>query len=192
MLENSILDSKTDIELYKDFLSGNKEAFNLIIKRYRKPLIAFIMKYVKNIEVSEDLAQDTFLYMLINKKEYDFKYTLKTYLYTIAKSRSINYLKKQNKKVMFDESYIVDLDIEHNENNIDDNVIKKEEYKSLYNNIKKLKNEYQIAIYLADFQEFKYKEISKILNKTMPQTKMLIYRARKSLKKLLRKENYLC
>lgn len=192
MLENSILDSKTDIELYKDFLSGNKEAFNLIIKRYRKPLIAFIMKYVKNIEVSEDLAQDTFLYMLINKKEYDFKYTLKTYLYTIAKSRSINYLKKQNKKVMFDESYIVDLDIEHNENNIDDNLIKKEEYKSLYNNIKKLKNEYQIAIYLADFQEFKYKEISKILNKTMPQTKMLIYRARKSLKKLLRKENYLC
>lgn len=189
MLQNSVLDNKTDIELYKDFLNGNKESFNVIIQRYRKPLISFIMKYVKNIEVSEDLAQDTFLYMLVNKKEYDFKYTLKTYIYTIAKCRSINYLKKQNKKVIFDESYIVDLDIE---DDMDNNLIKKEKYQLLYDNLKKLKQEYQIAIYLADFQGFQYKEISKILNKTMPQTKMLIHRARKSLNRLLRKEDYLC
>lgn len=192
MLQNSILDNRTDIELYKDFLNGNKDSFNVIIQRYRKPLIAFIMKYVKNIEVSEDLAQDTFLYMLVNKKEYDFKYTLKTYLYTIAKCRSINYLKKQNKKIVFDESYIVDLDIEHTEDDMDNTLIKKEEYQLLYDTLKKLKHEYQIAIYLADFQGFQYKEISKILNKTMPQTKMLIHRARKSLNKLLRKEDYLC
>ena len=75
MQYNSMLDSKTDIELYKDFCNGSKEAFNIIIQRYRKPLIAFIMRYVKNIEVSEDLAQDAFLYMLVNKKEYDFKET---------------------------------------------------------------------------------------------------------------------
>ena len=192
MLQNSILDSKTDTELYREFLNGNKEAFNVIIQRYRKPLIAFIMRYVKNIEVSEDLAQDSFLYMLINKKEYDFKYTLKTYLYTIAKCRAINYLKKENKKIVFDESYIVDLDIENNDDNMDNNLIKKEQYQLLYDTLKKLKQEYQIAVYLADFQGFKYKEISKILNKTMPQTKMLIHRARKSLNKLLRKEDYLC
>lgn len=192
MLQNSVLDNKTDIELYKDFLNGSKESFNVIIQRYRRPLISFIMKYVKNIEVSEDLAQDTFLYMLVNKKEYDFKYTLKTYLYTIAKCRAINYIKKQNKKIVLDESYIVNLDIENNEDNMDNNLIKKEQYQLLYDTLKKLKQEYQIAIYLADFQGFQYKEISRILNKTMPQTKMLIHRARKSLNKLLRKGDYLC
>ena len=75
---------------------------------------------------------------------------------------------------------------------MDNNLIKKENYKLLYKNIKKLKQEYQIAIYLADFQGFKYIEISKILNKNLPQTKMLIYRARKALKNLLRKEENLC
>lgn len=147
------------------------------------------MKFVKNIEVSEDLAQDTFVYMLVNKKEYDFKYTLKTYLYTIAKCRAINYLKKQSRIVKFDEEYIMDLE---SNDNIENNLIKQEQNKLLYRALKKLKQEYQIAIYLCDFQKFKYNEICKILNKTMPQTKMLIYRARKSLNKLLKKEDYLC
>lgn len=193
MLQSSLLDNKTDIDLYKDFLNGNKEAFNVIIKRYRKPLISFIMKYVKNIEVSEDLAQDAFLYMLINKKEYDFKYTLKTYLYTIAKSRAINHLKKQNRILNVSEEYIWDLETDNTtSNNVEDNLLTKEQNQLLYDSLKKLKQDYQIAIYLADFQEFQYKEISKILNKTMPQTKMLIHRARKSLNKLMRKEDYLC
>ena len=58
--------------------------------------------------------------------------------------------------------------------------------------IKKLKYDYQVVIYLKDFQNFQYKEICKILNKTLPQTKMLIHRARKSLKKVLKKEGFTC
>ena len=98
-------------------------------------------------------------------------------------------LKKQNKQTVFDESYILDL-YNENDDNMDDNLIKKEQYRLLYDNLKKLKQEYQIAIYLVDFQGFEYKEVCKILNKTMPQTKMLIHRARKALNKLLRKEDY--
>lgn len=192
MVQSSLISKKTDIELYKDFLNGNKESFNIIIQKYHKHLINFIMRYVKNIETAEDLAQDTFVYVLINKKEYDFKYSLKTYLFTIAKCRALNYLKKNKNKIILDESYIVNCELEDIDNNMDNNLIKKENYKLLYKNIKKLKQEYQIAIYLADFQGFKYIEISKILNKNLPQTKMLIYRARKALKNLLRKEDNLC
>lgn len=189
MVQSSILDTKTDIELYNDFLNGNNDAFNIIIKRYRKLLISFIMKYVKNIETAEDLAQDTFVYVLVNRKEYDFKYTLKTYLYTIAKCRAINYIKKHNRIVRYDESYIFDIEIN---NDIEDNLIRQEQNKLLYRSLKKLKQEYQIVIYLKDIQGFQYKEICKILNKTMPQTKMLIHRARKVLNKLLKKEGNLC
>lgn len=189
MVQNSILDTKTDIEIYNDFLNGNNEAFNIIIKRYRKLLISFIMKYVRNIETAEDLAQDTFVYVLVNRKEYDFKYTLKTYLYTIAKCRAINYLKKHNRIIRYEESYILDIAID---NDIDDNLIRQERNQLIYSSLKKLKQEYQIAIYLKDIQGFQYKEICKILNKTMPQIKMLIHRARKALNKLLKKEGNLC
>lgn len=192
MLQPTNSDAKSDQELYLLFLKNDNEAFNMLVKKYRKSLISFIIKYVKNIEIAEDLAQDAFVYMLINKKEYDFKYTFKTYLYTIAKSRAINYLKKEKKKIIFDESYILNNDIESFEETLDATLIRKEKYEILYKNLKNLKQDYKLAIYLADFQGFKYEEISRILNKTLPQTKMLIHRARKALKKLLKKEEKLC
>lgn len=192
MLQPTNSDAKSDQELYLLFLKNDNEAFNMLVKKYRKSLISFIIKYVKNIEIAEDLAQDAFVYMLINKKEYAFKYTFKTYLYTIAKSRAINYLKKEKKKIIFDESYMLNNDIESFEETLDATLIRKEKYELLYKNLKNLKQDYKLAIYLADFQGFKYEEISRILNKTLPQTKMLIHRARKALKKLLKKEEKLC
>lgn len=87
---------------------------------------------------------------------------------------------------------MLDNDIKLSEENLETNLIRKENYKILYKNLKKLKQDYRLAIYLADFQGFKNIEISKILNKTLPQTKMLIHRARKALEKTLKKEVNLC
>ena len=187
MSEDVILQAKTDIELYKDFLQGNREAFNMIIRRYRKSLIAFIMKYVRSYEAAEDLAQDTFVYVLVNQTEYDFKYSLRTYLYTIAKCRAINYLKKQKRVALYDEAYMQEESFE-----MEDELLKIEEKKKLYSAMKKLKRDYKIAVYLRDILGFDNKEVSKILNKTMPQTKMIVYRGRKALEKNLRKENEIC
>lgn len=189
MIINSSQIEKNDKELYKEFLLGNNEAFNIIIQRYRTQLISFIMKYTKNFEVSEDLAQDTFVYILVNRKDYDFKYSLKTYLYTIAKCRALNYLKKQKRIISYEDYYDYEQSIEYD---LDMKLIQQERKQRLYESLKKLKQEYQIAIYLADFQGFKYNEISRILEKTLPQTKMLIHRARKSLEKNLKKEGKIC
>lgn len=181
----SDINSKSQ-SLYKKFLDGDKNSFNEIMKLYRVSLINFIMGYVHNVEIAEDLAQDTFLYVLIKKNEYDFKYTLKTYLYTIAKCRAINYLKRQRRKVDFNEDYIYEIqDIDFNEN-----IIREENIKEVQKALKKLKQQYRTVIYLKDFENFEYKEICKILNINMYQTKMLIYRARKSLKKYLEKGGY--
>ena len=58
----------------------------------------------------------------------------------------------------------------------------------LKENIKSLKTDYQNAIFLADIEELSYKEIGSILGKTLPQVKILIYRARKALEKVVNKE----
>lgn len=183
------MEEKTDIDLYNSFLNGNNEAFDELINRHRKNLILFINKYVHDLEISEDLAQDTFVYVLINRKEYDFKYSLKTYLYTIAKCRAINYIRNQKKIVEFDEAFIKD---EEEPNQIEDNLLRNENKLKIQEALAKLKPEYQSIIFLKDFEEFSYKEICKILNKNMSQVKVLIHRARKSLAKALRKEGLEC
>ena len=45
---------KTDVELYREFLLGNKEAFEEIVLRYKDKLIYFIARYVKTIEIKEE------------------------------------------------------------------------------------------------------------------------------------------
>ena len=177
------MEEKTDKELYLDFLNGNDKAFEEIMRRYKDKLINFIIRYVKNFEVAEDLSQDTFVYVLINRKEYDFKYSLKTYLFLIAKCRAINYINRQKRIVKFDESYI-----KNQEENIrvEDKLIKGEDKREVMQAFEKLKPEYQLALLLKDIENFKYKDICKILDKNLSQVKILIHRARKSLEKKLK------
>ena len=170
-----------DKRLYNEFILGNNDAFEQIMNKYRKDLIYFIQRIVKSFDVAEDIAQDVFVYVLINKKEYDFKYTLKTYLYTIGRSRAINYLKKEKR--------CVSLNLEHQGNyEIEEIMFLNERKRNLKESINKLLPQHQLVIYLAEIEELPYKEICKIMNKSMVQIKMLIYRARKNLKITLRKE----
>lgn len=176
------MNEKTDIELYKEFLNGNQKSFEQIILKYKDKIIYFINKYVKNIDTSEDLAQDVFVYILIHKIDYDFKYSLKTYLFTIAKSKALNYIKR-SKKIIYTEN------IEYeDEQELEERVFNIQRKQDLKSSINKLKPEYQKAIYLADIEQLSYKEIENVLGKNNSQIKSLIHRSRKSLKKILRKE----
>lgn len=176
------MEEKTDKQLYQEFLEGNQKSFEEIIIRHKNKLIYFIQKYVKCIDIAEDLAQDVFVYILIHKVNYDFQYSLKTYLYTIAKSKSLNYLKREKKIIHIDEIQFTE------EEELEEKIFKKERENNLRKAIKKLKIDYQNAIYLADFEGLSYKEIGEVLKKNNSQVKILIHRARKALGKVVRKE----
>ncbi len=172
-------DYLSDIKLYQAFLNGDNNSFDQLMIKYRLDLIKFLLNFVNNVESAEDIAQDSFLYMIINKKEYDFKYSLKTYLYTIAKSRALNYLKYKKNELSIDDERIEIFDVD---NRVEELLELKEEQSKVASAIHKLKPEYQRVLYLFYFEELKYKEISQILNISMPKTKMLINRAKKQLK----------
>ena len=177
------MEEKTDKQLYQEFLEGNKQSFEEIILRHKDRLIYFIKKYTKDIDIAEDLSQDVFVYLLVHKVNYDFKYSLKTYLYTIAKSKALNYIKREKRIVHLEETEIL-----KDEEELEEKVFKNEQLGVLKQNIKTLKKDYQNAIFLADIEDLSYKEIAKILGKTLPQVKILIYRARKALQKTVNKE----
>lgn len=149
-------------------------------------LTNFIKAYVKDTETAEDIAQDSFMYMIVNKVEYDFKYSFKTYLYTIAKSRALNYLKRAKQTISVED--IIDNNV-NPEGNAENEIIIRENYNALVRTIRKLNRNQQIVIYLYYFQGFKYKEISRILNQSMSKTKMTIHRAKKLLEKFLKEDD---
>ena len=178
------MEEKTDKELYQKFLDGDKESFEKIVIRHKDRIIYFLQKYVKSTDIAEDLAQDVFVYILIHKTNYDFAYSLKTYLYTIAKSKALNYLKREKRIIYIDEEQFYDLE------ELEEKIFENEKKENLKKAIKELKIDYQDAIYLRDLENLSYAEIAKIMKKTNGQVKILIYRARKALEKIIKKEAY--
>lgn len=171
--------------IYKDFLEGSVDAFESLVLKYKDNLIYFISRYTKDIFIAEDIAQDVFAYVYVYKEKYNFNYSFKTYIYTLGKNKAIDYIRKQSRinTIPFDR----DNEILGAEDTLEEKVIKDEEKKLLINSIKDLKSDYEKAIYLADFEELSYEDISKILGKTLGQTRVLIHRARKALREILEK-----
>ena len=70
-------------ESYRRFLNGDESGFEDVVKLYRSSLELFINRYVNNIYVAQDLAVDTFVYLITHSKKYNFSTPLKTYLFMI-------------------------------------------------------------------------------------------------------------
>ena len=178
------MQEETDKELYKEYLKGNKQAFEKLVIRHKDHIIYFISRYTKNTDIAEDISQDVFVYLLLHKEQYDFKYSFKTYLYMIAKCRALNYLKSE-KKVLLITDYN-NLYIENND--LEEIVYKNQKSNYIRKVINKLKPDYQAVICLASIEGFKYKEIAKIMGKNVGQVKVMLNRAKKKLKEKLEEE----
>ena len=171
-------------QLYFRFLDGDQQAFEQLVLMYKDHLIYFINRYVSDIHTAEDLAQDVFVDIYVKKENYKSSYRLKTYLYTIARNKAVDYIRKQRRQVpIVDMEQVKEQQIE--EESLLNQFIWKEEREELLATIHLLKPNYQALITLIDFEELSYKEAAKILHKTVPQVKVSLHRARKALKERL-------
>lgn len=175
---------KTDKDLYNEFLNGNNEAFNELISKYQHNLLYFIMRYIKSKEAAEDILQDVIVYVLEKKENYNFEYSFKTYLYMIAKSRALNYIKKQNRCINYNEYENLYEDIE----DVEDKIFTSERQIKIRSVINKMKPDYQTAIYLTQIEDMSYKDVARIMDKDIGQIKALVHNSKKKLKELLKKE----
>ena len=169
---------KEEQKIYNSFINGDKNSLEYLVEKYSNDLINFIKKYVQRTDIAEDIAQDVFVYLLVNKPKFDFKYELKTYLYTIARSRALNAIKKE-KKYVPEESNVVMYDnneFEQIETNLD-----------FSRALDRLPINYKDVLYLVEIEKLKYNEVCMILNKTLSQVKITTYRTSIKLKKELEK-----
>jgi RNA polymerase sigma factor (sigma-70 family) len=177
---------ETDKLLYQRFLEGDQYAFEELVLKNKDNLIYFLKRYVSDIFICEDIAQDVFAFIYVYKEKYNFKNSFKTYIYAIGKNKAVDYIRKYSRQALFSEENYKNID----EEELIEKVVKGEEVKLLHSTIKKLKIDYQRAIHLIDFEEMSYKETGVVMGKTVPQIKILIFRARRTLKNLLEREEY--
>lgn len=181
------MEKDIDKKLYSDYLNGEKEAFELLYNKYKIRIEYFIYNIVKDYQKAEDLTQETFIYIIQNKmkENYSFKY----YIYLIAKSKAINYINVEKRRNEIKEEYLSNND-EQIEKDILELITKEETRKEVLEAIEKLDEKYKNAIYLVNIEGLTYKETSQILGETLQNTKNLIHRGKKQLRKVLLKKGF--
>ena len=89
----------TDTEIISQVLEGNQTSYAILVERYQNFVFTIVLRYVKVREDSEEIAQDIFIKAYRSLK--DFKGTAKfsTWLYTIATTTCITFLRKKKLEI---------------------------------------------------------------------------------------------
>lgn len=176
-----------DKKLYNDYLDGNKEAFEYLYSKYKSKIEYFVYNIIKDYQKSEDITQETFIYVMQNKMKENISF--KYYIYLVARSRAYNYANIEKRRNEISKKFLYD-EVEKIENDVLDVITKEESKKEVLNALNELNEKYRNAIYLTNIEGLSYNETSKILGENLQNTKNLIHRGKKQLRKILLKKGF--
>ena len=174
---------------YRRFLDGDESAFDEIMKEYFDNLVFFIDRFVHDIHAAEDIAIDAFSDLVVNKHRYNFKVTLKTYLFMLGRSRALNYIKHRS---CLDFVELSETDNTPAEQGTLEEIVLADERKRVVNNaLNALPDVMRVVIHLIYFEDLTYDEAARVMKKNRKQVDNLLYRAKKELRIILGKDGEL-
>ena len=174
---------------YRRFLDGDESAFDDIMRELFDKLVFFIDRYVHDIHAAEDIAVDVFSDLVVNKHRYNFKVTLKTYIFMLGRSRALNYIKHRK---IIDFVGISENDKASSENEMLEAIVLEDERKRIINNaLDSLTDDMRAVVHLIYFEDLSYDEAARVMKKNRKQVDNLLYRAKKELRTILGKDEVL-
>ncbi len=96
------MSTKEEHQLIANIMGGNQELYSILIDRYKTGLYYHCFRIIKDEDVAEDIAQETFIHAYWQLKHYKPDHAFSTWLYKIATNKAIDYLRR-NKSVRLDD-----------------------------------------------------------------------------------------
>ena len=171
-----------------DVKSGDERSFELLLQRYRTPLVNFLYRMVRSREQAEDLAQEVFIRVYRAREEYVPSAKFTTWLFRIATNLALNSLRDhrhQKLEMSIDAPLSADseegddrpFEVPDKHPTIEQELVEEERRKMIRHAIEKLPEKQRAAVLLHKYQELDYAEIAKILSCSESALKSLLFRA---------------
>ena len=187
----------SDSVLVQQALSGDQEAFELLVSRYKQTLFGLIYHYVGEYHEAEDILQQVWLQLYISLATLRSSVQIKPWLFTVARNRSLDFLRHKHvlsKRLLF--FCEVEARIEEDEatflDAIPDTSPTTEELAELYDlqreiqhAILALPHTYSPVVWLFYRSQLKYAEIARILDRPGSTVKTQFNRAKPFLRAVL-------
>lgn len=182
------MDKLSDQHYINQIIQGNTNVFGVLVDRYKEMIFTLALKMIKNREEAEEISQDTFIkiYNSLNKFKGDSKFS--TWIYKIAYNTCLDRLKKNKKEentISIDEfsDYLVKT-LDNALSALED----KERKQTIQNCLNLLSREESFLLTLYYFDNQNLDEIAKIMDINSNNAKVKLFRSRKKLAVILKKQ----
>ncbi len=85
----------SDIEIIGAVLNGNQASYAQIVERHKAFVFTLVLRYIKNREDAEEVAQDVFIKAYRALADFKGASKFSTWLYTIITTTCISFLRKK-------------------------------------------------------------------------------------------------
>ena len=92
--------TRSDVQLMLDVKAGDDASFDLLLQKYRTPLVNFLYRMVRDTATAEDLAQEVFLRVYRARKQYSPSAKFTTWLFRIATNLALNSVRDNRHRQM--------------------------------------------------------------------------------------------
>lgn len=153
-----------DARLVDEARRGNQDAFGELVLRYERRLLRVIMRFVRDPDLAEDLAQETFIRAFERLDQFDPSRRFGPWLFRIGVNLTLDYLRKRKRRVWA--SLFSDSGSERwPDPAVADPRRKIELQQEIHRVIDQLPERYRTVLVLRDLENFSTSEIAAILNR---------------------------
>ncbi len=182
-----------DSELLYRIKKGDQKAFEELVKKHKINVFNIVYSIIGDTQELNDIMQEVFIKVYEKINAFKENSSFSTWLYRITVNKCIDELRKKKNRFLSYESELSEDEklklknaISDSEENIIDNLRKKELQEIVRKTINTLPEKYCVAITLKEIDNLSYKEISEIMKISENRVKVLLFRARQKLKEKLK------
>jgi len=187
--------ARSDVQLMLDVKSGDDSSFELLLRKYRTPVVNFLYRMVRDAAAAEDLAQEVFLRVYRARGQYLPTAKFTTWMFRIATNLAFNALRDgryHQLEVSINRSAVdrlgdgeseqPALEIADRQPSIELELIRRDRAELIRRAVESLPEKQRAAVLLHKYQEMDYDEIARVLGCSESALKSLLFRAYETLR----------
>ena len=167
----------TDHELIEQFIHGDENAFNNLVRRHQSWVLNFVEQTVRDSEAAKDISQDIFVKVYFALPKFRFEAEFKTWLYRIV----INQMNSHFRKEKLLSWFRVDLP---DQIASEDETVQEQPRKDLVRLVNQLPRVQRNVTVLRLYQQLQFKQVAAILAITENSAKVSFHKAKKNLERM--------
>ena len=179
----STFESYNELDLWKLFLEGDKEAFSVSYRHNYRKLYSYGISLGMDSELIDDIIQELFVKLYTRPQLIKDFSTIQAFLYAAVRNAFVNHEKQRKKYLYLDEFENFELPYFVENTQIED----EEELKALKEKIHRIINSLtprqKEIIYLRFLHQKEYEEIAQIMDMSEQAARNLTYRAMEKIRK---------